>query len=80
MEILVVGTGCASCDKVYADSREAVKELGLAAEVRKVEDLVEMVRMGIMSVPALVLDGRTISAGRTISKNQIKALLEQETK
>ena len=80
MEILVVGTGCASCDKVYADTREAVKELGLAAEVRKVEDLVEMVRMGIMSVPALVLDGRTISAGRTISKNQIKALLEQEIK
>ena len=72
MEILVVGAGCASCDKVYADTREAVKELGLAAEVRKVEDLVEMVRM--------VLDGRTISAGRTISKNQIKALLEQETK
>ena len=80
MEILVVGAGCASCDKVYADTREAVKELGLVAEVRKVEDLVEMVRMGIMSVPALVLDGRTISTGRTISKNQIKALLEQETK
>ena len=80
MEILVVGAGCASCDKVYVDTREAVKELGLAAEVRKVEDLVEMVRMGIMSVPALVLDGRTISAGRTISKNQIKAFLEQETK
>ena len=80
MEILVVGAGCASCDKVYEDTREAVKELGLAAEVRKVGDLVEMVRMGIMSVPALVLDGRTISAGRTISKNQIKALLEQETK
>lgn len=80
MEILVVGAGCASCDKVYVDTREAVKELGLAAEVRKVEDLVEMVRMGIMSVPALVLDGRTISAGRTISKNQIKALLEQEIK
>lgn len=39
MEILVVGAGCASCDKVYADTREAVKELGLAAEVRKVEDL-----------------------------------------
>ena len=80
MEILVVGGGCASCDTVYEETRAAAVELGLDAKIRKVEDLVEMVRMGIMSVPALVLDGRTISAGRTISKNQIKALLEQETK
>ena len=80
MEILVVGAGCASCDKVYTDTQEAVKELGLPAQVRKVEDLVEMVRMGIMSVPAIVLDGRVISAGRTIGKNQIVSLLKQEVK
>ena len=57
-----------------------MKELGLPAQVRKVEDLVEMVRMGIMSVPAIVLDGRVISAGRTIGKNQIVSLLKQEAK
>ena len=77
MEILVVGAGCASCDKVYEDTREAVKELGLAAEVRKVEDLVEMVQMGIMTVPALVVDGKVLSAGRTLNKKQVKALLEK---
>ena len=57
-----------------------VEELGLAADVRKVEDLVEMVRMGIMSVPALVVDGRTVSAGRSLRKKQILQLLRQETK
>lgn len=80
MEILVVGAAAPAATRYMRTPGKRIKELGLAAEVRKVEDLVEMVRMGIMSVPALVLDGRTISAGRTISKNQIKALLEQETK
>lgn len=80
MEILVVGGGCADCDKVYVDTLEAVEELGLAADVRKVEDLVEMVRMGIMSVPALVVDGRTVSAGRSLRKKQILQLLEREAK
>ena len=58
MEILVIGGGCADCDKVYAEAQAAVGELGMNATVRKVEDLVEMVRLGVMSVPALMwMDG-----------------------
>lgn len=75
MEILVVGGGCADCDKMYEEVRSAAAELGLDAEIRKVEDLVEMVRLGVMSVPALMADGRVLSAGRRLSKKQIMALL-----
>lgn len=75
MEILVVGGGCADCDKMYSEVQAAVEELGLQATVRKVEDLVEMVRLGVMSVPALMADGRMLSAGRRLSKKQIMALL-----
>ena len=75
MEILVVGGGCADCDKMYSEVQAAVEELGLQATVRKVEDLVEMVRLGVMSVPALMADGRMLSAGRHLSKKQIMALL-----
>lgn len=78
MEILVVGSGCASCDTVYGETQAAVEELGLEARVRKVEDLVEMVQLGIMTVPALVVDGKVLSAGRTLNKKQIKGLLEKK--
>lgn len=77
MEILVVGGGCASCDTVYEETRATAVELGLDAKIRKVEDLVEMVQMGIMTVPALVVDGKVLSAGRTLNKKQVKALLEK---
>ena len=77
MEILVVGGGCADCDRMYGEAQAAAAELGLEARIRKVEDLVEMVRMGIMTVPALVIDGRTVSAGRPLRKKQILGLLEQ---
>ena len=78
MEILVVGGGCADCDKVYAEAQAAVGELGLNATVRKVEDLVEMVRLGVMSVPAMMVDGRLLSSGRPLNKSQIMRLLGQE--
>lgn len=78
MEILVIGGGCASCDKVYEETQAAVAELGLQATVRKVEDLVEMVRLGVMSVPALMVDGHIVSAGRSLNKKQIMRLLEQK--
>ena len=77
MEILAVGGGCASCDTVYEETRATAVELGLDAKIRKVEDLVEMVQMGIMTVPALVVDGKVLSAGRTLNKKQEKALLEK---
>ena len=77
MEILVVGGGCADCDRMYGEAQAAAAELGLEARIRKGEDLVEMVRMGIMTVPALVMDGKVISAGRSLNRKQIRGLLEK---
>ena len=76
MEILVIGAGCPSCDQVYTDTLAAAEELGLDAHIRKVEDLVEMVQMGIMTVPALVVDGRVLAAGPGLNKAKIKKLLQ----
>ena len=72
MEILVVGGGCADCDKMYSEVQAAVEELGLQATVRKVEDLVEMVRLGVCSLPdnAALPDGQ----GRLIHNGGLNPL------
>ena len=50
MKIQVIGAGCETCDKLYEHVREAVAETGCDAEVEKVEDLLEIVKLGVMSV------------------------------
>lgn len=75
MEILVIGGGCSDCDKLYEEVTAAVAELKLDASIGKVTDLVEMVKLGVMSVPALMVDGKLLSAGRVLSKEKVKKLL-----
>jgi len=77
MEILVIGGGCSDCDKLYDETAAAVAELGLDVEIGKVTDLVEMVKLGVMSVPALMVDGKVLSAGRVLSREKVKKLLQK---
>lgn len=76
MNIKVIGSGCEKCDKVYATVTECVAELGLDAEVEKVEDLIEIVKLGVMSAPSLMIDGKLVLAGQVPSKEQVKKLLK----
>ena len=76
MEIKVIGPGCANCKKLLEVTRQAVKEIGLEANVEYVTDIQKMVEMGIMQTPALAINGKVVMAGfvpdaKTI-KNKIK--------
>ena len=75
MEIKVVGSGCDKCSSLYDNVVAAVNEKGIDAEIVKVDDLVEMVKMGIMTVPALVIDNKVVVSGRVPKKDEIKKLL-----
>ncbi|XCP85046.1 thioredoxin family protein [Roseburia hominis] len=75
MNIKVIGAGCENCGKVYDYVCEAVKELGLDAEIEKVEDLIEIVKLGVMSAPAVMIDGKVVSAGKTLKKKDVVKLL-----
>ena len=75
MEIKVVGSGCDECSSLYDNVVAAVNEKGIDAELVKVDDLVEMVKMGIMTVPALVIDNKVVVSGRVPKKDEIKKLL-----
>ncbi|MEM0358785.1 MAG: thioredoxin family protein [Candidatus Hadarchaeales archaeon] len=75
MKIEVFGVGCPKCKKTEENCRRAVKELGLKAEVTHVYDQAEMVKRGITSSPAVVIDGKLKVAGRVPEVEEIKKWL-----
>ena len=62
--IEVLGTGCARCNQLEKDVYNALAELGVDAEVEKVQDLQKILQYKVMMTPALVIDGKVKSAGR----------------
>lgn len=77
MRIQVLGPGCERCAKLKEHVEQAVKELGLAAEVEKVTDWRAIAEAGVMSTPALVVDGELLFAGRVPSVETLKPLLSR---
>ena len=78
MVIKVIGTGCEKCARLHQNVQQAVTELGVDAEIRKVEDLVEMVQLGVMSAPSLMIDGKLAVSGRVPSVKALKEILEAQ--
>ncbi len=77
MIIKILGTGCDKCDKLEENAKEAVKELGIEASVEKIEDLLEIVKYGVMTSPTLVIDEKTVSTGKVLKVKKIKELIEK---
>ncbi len=75
MEIKVLGPGCKKCKTLEEATRKAVAEMGIDANVTKVEDMLEMMKLGVLTTPALVVDGEVVSKGKALSVNEIKELL-----
>lgn len=75
MEIIVLGTGCAGCKALHETVKQAVAELGIAAEVVKEEDIMNIISYHVMKLPGLVVDGKVVSAGRKLSLPEVKELL-----
>lgn len=65
MEILVLGTGCENCKKLYETAKKAVEELGLTADIKKVEDIKEIMKF-TMNTPALVVNGKLVHSGKPL--------------
>ena len=76
MEIKVIGEGCEKCDKLYENTCLAVKELGLEASIDKVEDLMDIVRLGVMTTPSVMVDGKLIISGRVPKVKEMIKLLK----
>jgi small redox-active disulfide protein 2 len=77
--IQILGAGCPKCKKLFEVSQQAVKDLGIDAEVTKVEDLNEILKFGVMMTPALVVDGEVKMSGRIPSKREMEQLFTDAT-
>ena len=75
MDIQILGTGCAKCKTLYANAEAAVKGLGIEATLTKVEELREIIKLGVMTTPALAVDGKVKVAGKVATVADIKKLL-----
>lgn len=77
MRIEVLGMGCAKCNKLEENVRQAVQELGLDAEIDHIRDLAEIAKRGVLMTPGLVVDGKPVSAGNVLSVEKVKELLQR---
>jgi small redox-active disulfide protein 2 len=77
MKIEVLGPGCPKCQATEANVKEAVKELGLEAEVRKVTDIKEIAGFGVFGTPSVVVDGKVKCVGKIPTKEDVKKWLQK---
>ena len=75
MEIKVLGSGCAKCKTTYEMIEKIVKENQLDATLSKVEDIVELLNYGIMTTPAIVVDGEVKLKGHVPTESEFKKIL-----
>jgi len=75
MKVQILGTGCPKCKGLTANAETAIAELGLDAEIEKVEQIKDIARMGVAMTPALAVDGVVKSSGHLLSVRQVKAIL-----
>ena len=77
MTVKILGSGCKSCVKLAENTKEALAQLGLQAELVKVTDFSEIAAYGIMSTPALVVDEKVLSYGKVLKAKEIATLLKK---
>jgi small redox-active disulfide protein 2 len=77
MKIEILGTGCAKCKSLTKNVEKAVKELGIQAEIVKVDNITEIMERGVMMTPALYVDGESKMVGKTATVEEIKRMLKK---
>lgn len=75
MKIEILGVGCPKCKQLTANTEAAIKELNIVAEISKVTNIDKITEYGVMMTPALAVDGTIVSAGKVLSKDEIKKLI-----
>lgn len=75
--IKVLGAGCKSCHKQYENAKQAVKDMGLSAEVEYITDMQKVMEYGVMSMPALVVNEKVVAMGKVLKTADVVALLHK---
>ena len=71
VEIKVLGPGCANCKRLEQVTRKVVDNLAVDAKIEKVSDYQEIVELGVMATPGLIVNGEVVSSGRIPSETEV---------
>ena len=77
MNVKVLGGGCSKCETLLANTKEAVANAGVDADVEYITDFAVIGSYGIMSMPALVVDEKVVSMGRVLKAAEVEKLLRK---
>ncbi|WP_369018229.1 thioredoxin family protein [Thermatribacter velox] len=77
MEIKILGMGCPKCKMLEETTRKALQELGINAEIEKVQDIEKIMEYNVMFTPGLVINGEVKVAGKVPSKEEIKKIIQE---
>lgn len=75
--IKILGSGCAKCNALEKVVRSAVTEIGIELEIEHITDFAQIASYGVMSTPALVLDGKVVSYGKLLTVEEVKEILSK---
>ncbi|KUO75858.1 MAG: hypothetical protein APF81_05355 [Desulfosporosinus sp. BRH_c37] len=78
MDIKILGSGCSNCAKLEKVTKEGIDQLGILAHVEKIENMQEIMSYGVMSTPALVINGVVKLVGKVPNKARLIEILEKE--
>lgn len=77
ISVKILGGGCSRCNQLEASVKEAITQLGLNVEIEHVKDFEKIAAYGVMSTPALVINGKVVSCGKVLSPDEAKKTLEK---
>ncbi|MDO4270392.1 MAG: thioredoxin family protein [Eubacteriales bacterium] len=78
VEVKVLGTGCAKCNALEVAVKEALTELGMDTAIEHVTDFTQIASYGVMTTPALVVNGKVVSYGKVLKKDEAIAFIQKE--
>lgn len=78
MKIEILGMGCSKCNTLTERVMEALAELNITADIVKVDNVKDIMAYGVMTTPALVIDGEVKSKGKVASRDEIKVYIQDK--
>lgn len=75
--VKILGSGCAKCNQLEANTLEALKTLGMDTSIDHITDFSQIAAYGVMTTPALVVDGKVVSFGKVLKADEVIAILEK---
>ncbi len=75
--IKILGSGCARCNQLEAATKAALEQLGMDATIDHVTDFAQIAAYGVMTTPALVVDGKVVSYGKVLKTEEVVKILQK---